>query len=450
MAFQEIIQHILEALKEKFEEAMEPLQSFLSPKKPSSLFEILRKKPYRVRTVDLNRLDSFEKLSLIGLDLEQLPEEIGLMTSLKELDLRNNQLRELPEALKNLKSLKVLDLRFNPLESIPEALQVLMARGVKIKVPDHIRIKPLSTKKLRNLANEMLVEGNSQERYVLTNGVICFTGRRLNNDLELDLSRKNIEDIKSIDGLLDLDDLIELSLTFNKITIIEGLEGLRNLKCLNLFSNHIETIYGLEKLINLRELSLGGNKIKKIEGLGALKNLKRLYLGHNYISKIEGLEPLTNLEGLHLSHNHISKIERLDNLKNLKIVNLNDNKKLTELEGLESLTNLRRLNLDNTYIQEIKGLDTLGNLRVLSLKKQRPECKAIQHVEGLEHLVKLEQFITTVPRKRFYIREKDVPTEIPTEVGRLYNEFRTDGRKWVNYCREQKNLEILPPRKKRS
>jgi internalin A len=74
------------------------------------------------------------QLDLSGLDLEELPLEIGKCTQLETLVLGKwdekwqrvgNKLTEFPDAVFQLTNLKILNLSFNKITSIPEALRQL-------------------------------------------------------------------------------------------------------------------------------------------------------------------------------------------------------------------------------------------------------------------------------------------------------------------------------------
>jgi len=67
----------------------------------------------------------------------------------------------------------------------------------------------------------------------------------------------------------------------------------------------IKDIKGLNKLVNLRNLLLGGNQLNEIEGLEGLKNLQRLYLQFNQIKNVKGLDNLVNLIQLDLGGNEL-------------------------------------------------------------------------------------------------------------------------------------------------
>ena len=50
-------------------------------------------------------------LALSGLQLKEIPPEIGRLTEILELDLSNNALNDLPMELQNLKKIRVLRLK---------------------------------------------------------------------------------------------------------------------------------------------------------------------------------------------------------------------------------------------------------------------------------------------------------------------------------------------------
>jgi len=100
-------------------------------------------------------------------------------------------------------------------------------------------------------------------------------------DSKVNLKNKMIENIEDIKGLEEhSEDIIELDLSFNRITNLKGIEKLKNLKKLSLKNNYIERIEWLEGLINLEFLDLSGNlNIEKIpDFLNELPILKTVKL----------------------------------------------------------------------------------------------------------------------------------------------------------------------------
>jgi Leucine-rich repeat (LRR) protein len=357
----------------------------------------------RVKFEWMSNPETIIKLDLSNLGLGNLPSEIAYFSTVKELDLSKNGLHDLPESLRKLKSLQNLNLWGNPLDELPLSVHLLLARGVNVDLPDK-KIKQLGEDQLFALAQEINKEKKRPEQFVFLNGRVFFAKR----NKTLDLRNEKIEDIRSIKRLNELDELKELNITGGNITEIKGLEDLSSLET----------------------LSLHFNKINRISGLEGLKNLRVLWLSRNKISKIEGLDELRNLEQLFLDRNQIVKIEGLDNLVNLKVLHLEENRQIKRIEGLESLPSLTHLYLGKTGIKELEGLDSLQNLKYFSL-----ESNHILEVKGLEHLINLEKFFVS-----YYI---GLEKESPAELGNVWNDFKGEGRKWVNYCRRKLGMYLI-------
>ena len=101
------------------------------------------------------------KLSLPNLDLESIPNSIGVLQDLVYLDLRKNNLRSLPESFSKLKHLKELHLEDNSFQTIPasvgnlKCLAALYLRSNQIAfLPDWIVNLPKL--KLLNVGNNRL------------------------------------------------------------------------------------------------------------------------------------------------------------------------------------------------------------------------------------------------------------------------------------------------------
>jgi internalin A len=300
-----------------------------------------------VRRIDQAAEEKLTQLDLSGLDLEELPPEIGKCTQLESLVLGNwdeekrkwvgNKLTEFPEVVLKLTNLKILSIAKNQITSIPEAIG------------------------------------------------------QLSNLTQLDLCRNQITQIPEAIG--QLSNLTQLSLTTNQITSIpEDLGQLSNLTLLDLSDNQITSIpEALGKLSNLTQLGLVSNQITSIpEDLGQLSNLTRLDLWDNQITSIpEALGQLFNLTLLFLSNNQITQIPKdLGQLSNLTRLSLSSNQITSIPENLGQLSNLTRLDLSDNQITSIpEDLGQLSNLKQLNLSNNQiekiPEC--------LETLPKLER-----------------------------------------------------------
>ena len=176
----------------------------------------------------------------------------------------------------------------------------------------------------------------------------------------------------------------------NSIRDIENLNKLNDLKILCLPGNNIEKIEFLENNQELIKLDLDRNNIKKIEGLEKLDSLEKLQLRSNQISVIENLESLKNFKVLILTKNNIKKIENLENLEKLEEIRLSDNL-INKIENLDHLKNLKHLEMLFCPLSKIEGLSNLKQLKYLSIGSFPGYPNNINEIEGLEHLISLEE-----------------------------------------------------------
>jgi len=234
----------------------------------------------------------------------------------------------------------------------------------------------------------------------------------------------NLTEIKRLDNL---NQLIKLDLSYNKINEIKNIDSLINLQILALSNNQITEIKGLYKLANLKELHLSSNKITEIKSLENLVTLKELHLSSNKITEIKGLNKLESLEELHLCSNKITEIKGLVNLINLKILNLYNNK-LTEITGLENLINLQILDLNNNEITEIKGLTKLASLEQLYLSNNKiTKLKDISNLVNLQkielynnQLTEINEICNLISLQQIHLDNNEI-TELPLQLCNLRN-----------------------------
>lgn len=70
----------------------------------------------------IEKLVNLQSLVMFHNKLTEIPEEIGLLSSLKRLDLSHNSLRSLPNSIGFLKSLEELNLTKNNLTELPKTI----------------------------------------------------------------------------------------------------------------------------------------------------------------------------------------------------------------------------------------------------------------------------------------------------------------------------------------
>ena len=114
-----------------------------------------------------------------------------------------------------------------------------------------------------------------------------------------------------------------LNLDRRQLDICPVLEQEQRLRLLNFQNNNIRSIQHLENLPNLIFLDLYNNKIVTLDGpLSLLKGLRVLMAGKNRITAISNLTNLKKMDVLDLHSNDIRTIEGLENLSELRVLNL--------------------------------------------------------------------------------------------------------------------------------
>ncbi len=208
------------------------------------------------------------------------------------------------------------------------------------------------------------------------------------SSLSLNLSNKNLHDIREIKGLHRLKDLRALDLRDNKISDISGLGNLVNLKRLKISGNPIpkeliDKLGGIDRLgkakypqkfvqycqkkdiIESEFVIVQGKKYEIINGGLLLRDLNL-----TAVSEIEGIRELKELEVLDLSHNQISNLNGLESIKSLKVLNLEDNQ-ITNITNLKKLKNLETLRLRENKIIDVKCLKSLEGLKIIDIEPKR-------------------------------------------------------------------------------
>ena len=182
-----------------------------------------------------------------------------------------------------------------------------------------------------------------------------------NNSIEINLSRKQLEEIPRNISIENLNNIESLYLSCNQ------LKGLNQ-----------DT---LRHLIKLKILKLDNNKIENLNWFpnngGGLINLNKIYLSHNKIKQINlnifvGLEQLNLID---LSHNEIEKIDikEVKSLKKLKSIDLSFNK----IESFDLILfdeiMMQEIDLSNNDSIKLKlaGFNFIQNVNAIKLDKMR-------------------------------------------------------------------------------
>jgi Leucine-rich repeat (LRR) protein len=322
-------------------------------------------------------------------DLQSLPENFGMLTTLKYLDLSyNTSLEVLPSSFGKLKDLTELYIRNTPIKSFPKSMTNLT--GIKQlhyvcmynaetlaiynKVPSSISNIP----SLEKLTIGSSYRGRWNSRYwnrrkMLEDAFNLTTGvTKLINLKQLNISSRFIKRLPHNIG--NLSNLQKLKLSGSSISKLPNSIGkLSKLKSLNLRGTLLEHIpFEIGKLKSLKILVLSRTRIKdggNLKVLFELENLMSLDLSYTDISALPDISKLKNLRKLNLSHckNIKSLPKGIGKLKKLRELNISATGIYILPDELSQCTDLKKLTLTHTYIHSIPASYSSFKLRELNM-----------------------------------------------------------------------------------
>lgn len=171
--------------------------------------------------------------------------------------------------------------------------------------------------------------------------------------------------VQEVEGLCELDSLTELDLSSNEIRALGDMSDCDALEKLNLAHNKIDSLAGLEDMAALRELSLIGNPIGSVKGMGDLPALTTLELADVHFTSFAGLGPLPKLQTLSVKTGDITSLDGLSGLAALTTLHLSHNK-LTSLAGVGSIPQLQTLDVSHNQLSSLAGLAAAPKLETLT------------------------------------------------------------------------------------
>jgi internalin A len=300
--------------------------------------------------------EKWEELDLSGMNLLELPQEIGNLGELKRLTLGKwnsaissrdeNQLTTLPKELWQLEKLEQLGLRYNKLKILPKAIAQLKNLTLLDLSCNQLNALPDSIGDLSNLTF-LNLDGNKIS--TLPNSI-----GDLSNLTVLDLSRNLLE------------------------TLPDSIGNLGNLTSIHLSRNQFKTlpdsIFLFKKIIFL---DISDNQFKDLpETIGELITLKSLHLSENKLKYLPGsIGNLTNLVQFNLWNNQLKTLpESIGKLNKITKLNLRNNQLKTLPESIGKLSDLAEFIVDNNSLTQIPPeILRNGGLAIRDYYRQRLE-----------------------------------------------------------------------------
>ena len=202
---------------------------------------------------------------------------------------------------------------------------------------------------------DLIVSGTSVKNFtVLSGGSI------------LHLTAENCALTDSDLGKLPDAGLLELNLSYNKITDISSLKKYSEITRLYLAHNKISDAAPLSRCVKLKSLSLAHNSLPDIAALSVCKELSDINVSYNRLKGLEGLEQAIYLKEIRAAHNRIVSIDGLTNCTLLTIADLSSNQ-LSDISLLsKSAETLNTVFLDNNRLTDIAALKNTAKLRYFS------------------------------------------------------------------------------------
>ncbi|KAH3866966.1 leucine-rich repeat protein lrrA-like [Dreissena polymorpha] len=347
-------------------------------------------------------LTSLKTFSASGNNFTALPDSIGDLVNLEDLDLNENRLSKLPDSFCKLDKLKSLKLKSNILETLPDNFGELISLQLFHCDENALRKLPKTFGLLENLFEldlcsnviESLLEGfgmlKSLQVLNLSNNKISNIPEsfgNLPNLVSLDLSSNNVKNLPSNfksshciqkiyiesnvlqtlpDWFSELDSLVEISIQDNQ---------LQGQALSDKFPCHSQ---------NLKHLDISGNFMSKLPSeLGAMKKIEFIHLGSvigelerrnfqngNWLAEIpDSICELVNLRELHLDENQINDLPaEFGKLVSLEILDLGQNLLHVLPESFGRLSSLRICMLSKNHLMWLPSnfgdLSALEDLRL--------------------------------------------------------------------------------------
>ncbi|MBD2459869.1 leucine-rich repeat domain-containing protein [Oscillatoria sp. FACHB-1407] len=375
---------------------------------------------------EIGNLTQLERLKIWNNCLIKLPPEIGQLQNLKWLDLSENRLKALPPEIGELKKLGLLNLSNNQLNQLPvEIAQLQNLRSLNLGDNQLTELPPqfsqLVNLRSLNLWNNQLTELPPQFSQLVNLRSLNLWNNQLT---ELPPQFSQLVNLRSLN--LSGNELTELPPQFSQLV---------NLRLLNFWNNQLtELPPQFSQLVNLRSLNLGGNQLTELPPqFSQLVNLRSLDLWNNQLTELPPqFLQLVNLRSLDLWSNQLTELPpQFLQLVNLRSLNLWNNQ-LTELPPqFSQLVNLRSLDLWNNQLTELPPqFSQLVNLRFLNLWNNQltelpPQFSQLVNLRSLNlgsnQLTELPPQFSQLVNLRSLNLSSNQLTELPPQFSQLVN-----------------------------
>ncbi|ORY32290.1 hypothetical protein BCR39DRAFT_523772 [Naematelia encephala] len=195
--------------------------------------------------------------------------------------------------------------------------------------------------------------------------------------------------LTSLTSVAHLANLQYLDVSNNKLDSLAQLSCLKHLRELCADRNQITELDGVLEMDCLIKLSVAGNKIDRVDLARARwAKLEALDLSKNRISSLTGLERLTNLNSLDIGSNRLTELRPSRPVTPIRTLRLSDND--LDRFDISFFPKVRTLYADGNRLHGLERSDGTGGRRLesLSLRNQRVESFKLT-LKDLENVKRL-------------------------------------------------------------
>ncbi|MCZ2393982.1 MAG: T9SS type A sorting domain-containing protein [Chitinophagales bacterium] len=323
-------------------------------------------------------------------------------------------------------------------------------------------------------AQEIYIPDGTFKNRLLSAGIDKNGDGEIQESEALEVTKINIGlgGILSVEGLQYFKNLIELSITGNRLQTID-LTNLTKLESLNLNWNNLSGL-DVNQLSNLRFLNCGRNYITTLD-INNLSKLTTIYTDDSYnllnvnLSNLPSLKTFSSRYGEKLSSLNLTNLDSLENvdctgnkLSNLSFNNTKNIKQLSLYQNslsnidLSELVHLEGLSIGRNGLIEL-DLSGAKNLKVVNCEENKIKNLNISNLQNLTYLSCYSNLLTTLDLSNNPILEEIIVFDNPLisvilkngidnttfpyfeEYFNIFN--RTPSLKYV--CADKEELEML-------
>lgn len=170
----------------------------------------------------------------------------------------------------------------------------------------------------------------------------------------------------------------------------------------------------------LKKLELPSAKLRDLTWLPETGRLSTLDLRSNLIEDLTPIARAKNLTWLLVSQNSLSSIVPVKELKALELIQMNDNRELSDLTPLAKLPKLRHIQAQNCKISDLSTIQDSHSVRDLRLQKnQIVSVEPLSKIKELEAADLAENQISSIESLRVLKKLKTLGLDGNSEVNTL-------------------------------